>query len=203
MNCKNCKTQIPRDKKTCPNCGRRGDAAPPTTPEGGESRDAMAARQPRLAPQPVAEVDLDQVLDAPPSGSVGPPKPAELRVLLASQPEFLEPGLELFRGDSDWVGTVTEVGEIDLLLSDATGSLCVVLISESTDVAGAISEILPRMGYVARKEGKSSSEVRGVVLLPRFPNTIDYAATAVADRVSFYTYRMALRFDRVEIKGRT
>ena len=203
MNCKYCKTQIPRLEKACPNCGRRGEGLPSTAPEAGVSRDSLAAPQPKWAAQEVAEVDLDQVLDPVPFELAVVPPPSELRGMLAVQPELLEPGLELYEGDSGSFGIRTEVGEIDLVLSDEAGGLCVVLIPESTDLPAAIFEILPRMGYVARKEGKTSSQVRGIVLLPRLPDTMDYAAAAVADRVSFYTYRAAVRFDRVEAGERT
>jgi hypothetical protein len=50
--------------------------------------------------------------------------------------------------------------------------------------------------YVAksREEG-----VRGIVVMDQAPELLNYAAAAVADTVSFRTYRMSLTFDEVEI----
>ncbi|MED5260855.1 MAG: hypothetical protein VX574_00435 [Myxococcota bacterium] len=199
MNCKNCKTQIPPREKMCPNCGRRGKGRAPAAPEAGASGDTLAGSQPKLSLQDVAEVDLDQVLDRGPFDLAVAPTPSDLRGMLAAQPRLLEPGFELHESDSGSVGLRTEVGEIDLVLVGGKGGLFVVLIPEKMDPATAIFEILPRMGYIARKEKRASGEVRGIVLLPRLPEAMDYAAAAVADRVSFYTYRTAVRFDRMEV----
>jgi hypothetical protein len=71
------------------------------------------------------------------------PKPADLRAMLAEQPELL--GLELcvITGKQDGVCFPTDVGEIDLLLvDDETGSLIVVSIPEPDATADPISEIL-------------------------------------------------------------
>ena len=46
---------------------------------------------------------------------------------------------------------------------------------------------------------KPGQEVRAIVLLERLPDEVRYAAAALADTVSFKTYRLALTFEEVAL----
>jgi len=194
MNCKSCNTRIHGSETACPNCGRKpvpGRRAPKPSPEKDQANKVLGAHGD-------STLELEQVINPPGSERPLSPKPAELRGLLAACPELLEPGLRLAMEPTDSVSRQTDVGEIDLLLVDEQDSLLVVMIPESPDMAKALCEILPRMGWMSRHAAKTYPSVRGIVLLCRAPSEIDYAAAAVADSVSFRTYRMALCFDSVE-----
>jgi hypothetical protein len=206
MNCKNCNTHISSKESTCPNCGRRTGSR--------KSRGIFGKTPPAPDPEPLAarstavadlgldlDLDFDQAPEVRSGVSASPmaPKPSELRSILSAQPGLLEPGLSLFQTACSAVSYVTEVGVIDLLLSDSKGGLRVVSIPESPDINEALNTILPQIGWVVRNESGPNQNVSGIVLLPRLPASIDYAAAAVADRVSFRTYRMTLRFDLLEL----
>lgn len=141
-----------------------------------------------------------------PSPSAGAPlfapDPAGLRALLTEQPDALEGGLSVFRNESGKaVGSsyVSGVGDIDLLATDAAGDLVVVMISERGQGEELIAEVLQRVGWVRKHVGEGRKKVRGVVLCEEAPEGLSYAAAAVADTITFKTYRVALTFDDLEI----
>lgn len=196
MNCKNCNTRIQRRDTVCPHCGRK-----PAEKRPGSPPVAMPRARPKLAPAVADEpaLELDCVVESLDSEPVASPAPMEVRALLASRPEWLEPGLALLQGGQDAVGVATEVGEIDLLLVDPNGDLRVVLIPEVSDIDRALVQILPRMGWVARHRAEQDCKVQGIVLLADVPTETVYAATAISDRVSFRSYQLALRIDPIEL----
>ena len=129
------------------------------------------------------------------------PDPAGLRTLLIEQPDSLESGLNLYRNDDGTpvgAGYSTGVGDIDLLATDSEGGLVVVMISEKDQGDELVAEVLKRIGWVRKHLGDEEQRVRGIVLCEDPPESLSYAAAAVADTVSFKTYRVALTFDNIE-----
>ncbi len=130
------------------------------------------------------------------------PDPAGLRTLLIEQPDALESGLDLYRNDNGTpVGAEysTGVGDIDLLATDSEGGLVVVMISEKDQGDELVAEVLKRIGWVRKHLGEEDQRVRGIVLCEDPPESLSYAAAAVADTVSFKTYRVALTFEDLEV----
>ena len=140
----------------------------------------------------------DEVLEIPPQHGWGP-KPAELRAILADQPELLESDLSVMTGKKRGVRFPTEVGEIDLLLVDGSGGLVVVSIPDPDSPGDPVSEVLQRIGWVRKHVATGKHEVRGIVLFPPMPEDLSYAAAAVSGTVAFSTYRMSIAFDELEL----
>jgi RecB family endonuclease NucS len=90
------------------------------------------------------------------------------------------------------------VGDIDLLATDARGGLVVVMVSERGQGEELVAEVLQRVGWVRKHLGEGRRKVRGIVLCEQPPESLSYAASAVADTVSFKTYRVALTFEDLE-----
>jgi hypothetical protein len=165
--------------------------------------------EPAEVGDPRAAHDALEEKDEPPSvasavhaPSFGAPDPAGLRAMLAERPELLEPGLTVYKsekGTPQGAGYTSGVGEIDLLAWDAQGALVVVMVAGGDAGAELISAILQRIGWVAKHLSGKSQGVRGIVLLDSVRDEIRYAAAAVADTVSFKTWRVALTFNDVEL----
>jgi hypothetical protein len=135
------------------------------------------------------------------SGPLGVPDPMGVRAMLADQPELLEPGLSVYaneKGTPLGAGYTSAVGEIDLLARDADGGLVVVTVAEHHAVEELISGVLQRIGWVRKHLSRGEEPVRAIVLMDRARDDIAYTAAAVADTVTFKTYRVALRFDDLE-----
>jgi len=218
MHCKLCNTRISPAERTCPNCGadmrgmsgshpapRRGPGRlPPSAPAPG-ARDAeleldeVAGRTASHAPDPASGSAAGSG-----SGSTAPPMgPAGLRSLLAEQPEILEPGLRVYRDEAGapvGVDYATGVGSIDLLATDGRGNLVAVVVSEKgRGEEDLVSEVLQRIGWLRKHLCDARQQVRAIVLVEEPPASLPYAAAAVADTVSFKTFRVALVFEDVEI----
>ncbi|MGI9590152.1 MAG: hypothetical protein ACR2P8_02195 [Myxococcota bacterium] len=130
------------------------------------------------------------------------PDAAGLRTMLADMPQSLEPGLKVYRnsaGKAVGAGYVSGVGDIDLLATDKSGDLVVVMISEKGQGEELIGEVLQRVGWVRKHVGDGKKQVRGIVLCQEPPESLSYAAAAVADTIAFKTYRIALTFEDLEI----
>jgi hypothetical protein len=130
------------------------------------------------------------------------PEPATVREMLASRPELLEPGLRVHsdaQGKQVGVDFSTEVGEIDLLGRDTAGSYVVVMVAGQGQGEDFIGEVLERVGWVRKHLASGSEKVRGILLLDQPPDSLSYAAAAVADTVAFKTYRMSLCFEELRI----
>jgi len=212
MPCPGCNTRTSPGQRKCPNCGRA--LAPPSSSQTDTS--AMLAR--RTESQTDTEIDLEE--PAPPrptsgagssgsasssrSGSTGQsltPDPVSIRRLLAEDPGLLERNLSVLadqKGTPIGMDYTTEVGDIDLLARDAGGSLVVVMVSKGGAGTDMIAEILQRIGWVRKHLAKVKEGVRGIVLMESAPKDLSYTAAAVADTVSFKTYKMSLSFDDVE-----
>jgi hypothetical protein len=214
MHCKLCNTRISPGEKTCPNCGAdvRGMSGSHPAPR----------RVPgRLSPSSLgsgareSELELDEVAHpkagrgpaagtpARPAASAPPMGPAGLRALLADQPELLEPGLRVYRdeaGAAVGVDYATGVGAIDLLATDARGSLVAVMIAEKgRGEEDLVAEVLQRIGWLRKHLCDGRQAARAVVLVEEPPASLPYAAAAVADTVTFKTFRVALVFEDIEI----
>jgi len=216
MHCKLCNTRVSAGERACPNCGAdvRGMSGSHPAPR------RSAGRLPPSALTPGArevEVELDEVAirgsghsPAPAGGSgagsaaAAPAMgPANLRSLLAEQPELLEPGLRVYRDESGapaGVDYATGVGPIDLLATDGRGNLVAVVISEKgRGEEDLVAEVLQRIGWLRKHLCDGRQQVRAIVLVEEPPASLPYAAAAVADTVSFKTFRVALVFEDVEI----
>lgn len=227
MFCKNCNTRLAPGERTCPNCGN--DAGPeaalarfsrPTplpSPKLSTAKDpdeelelelnevtAELPAPPKPAARPKAASATRQAPARKPSGATPlfAPDPAGLRALLTEQPEVLEEGLAVFRDDDGTRAGAeypTDVGDIDLLATDAGGNLVVVMISEKGQGEELVAEVLRRVGWVCKHLGRDGKKVRGIVLCEDPPESLSYAAAAVSDTITFKTYRVALTFEDLDV----
>jgi hypothetical protein len=171
-----------------PEPAAKPEAAPATTPSA--KPEAAPATTPAPARKPTGSAPLFA------------PDPAGLRALLTEQPEALEEGLGVFRNDDGTpVGAQysTAVGDIDLLATDTRGNLVVVMISEKGQGEELVGEVLQRVGWIRKHLGEDGKKVRGIVLCEEPPESLSYAAAAVADTIAFKTYRVALTFEDLDI----
>jgi uncharacterized Zn finger protein (UPF0148 family) len=216
MQCGGCGTILNEGQLTCPNCGRmvwsrRG--APPQSQSQSQSKSKPKSKSKKSAQVPLAdpgdssaqelELELSEPATPEAEGASGyRPDPVSVRRILAEDPELLEKGLSLLREKDELVGVdyPTDVGNIDLLMRDQGGGLVVAIVAKGDLGTDIVAEILQRIGWVRKYVAKSREEgVRGIVVMDQAPELLNYAAAAVADTVSFRTYRMSLTFDEVEI----
>ncbi len=124
-------------------------------------------------------------------------QPDELRARVAEKPDMLEKGLSVFKSGGKTVGAgyETEVGEIDLLAVDASGGLVVVMVAPRG--TNPVGPVLERLGWVSKHVAEEGQDVRAMVLLEPPAPELPYAAKAVADTVSFKTYRVTVALDDV------
>jgi len=214
MHCKLCNTRISTGEKACPNCGAdvRGMSGSHPAPRRVSGRLGPSSLTPGARE---AELELDEVAHhkaghgaaagaAPrPAANAPPMGPAGLRALLADQPELLEPGLGVYRdevGAAVGVDYATGVGAIDLLATDARGSLVAVMVAEKgRSEEELVADVLQRIGWLRKHLCDGPQQVRAIVLVEEPPASLPYAAAAVADTVAFKTFRVALVFEDVEI----
>ena len=216
MHCKLCNTRLGENVRFCPNCGNDAGSV-----SGKESRPKIG----RMARLPVhgrkggdAALELAEPVDPGDSNdSSGPirsaprkasapttlvPDTASVREMLAGRPELLEPGLRVHsdaQGKPVGVDFSTEVGDIELLARDGAGSYVVVMVAAPGQGEDYIAEVLERMGWVRKHLATGSDKVRGILLMDQPPESLSYAAAAVADTVTFKTYRMSLIFEDLRI----
>jgi hypothetical protein len=219
MLCKVCNTRVAPENSMCPNCGSAVGSLGLSSPaEDAVLNSPIPGRRARTHAPDVEtdpEISLDtEAIDPHEEPEVDETKPdvpiriearnaeSKLRALLADRPESLEPGLTIHQdasGTSLGIGYRCEVGEIDLLGRDESGAFVVVLIADPNEGESAVREILNRIGWVRKRLANGGERVRGLVLLDRVPENLSYLASAVADTVSFKTYRVTLRFDDIEV----
>jgi len=222
MHCKLCNTRISPGERTCPNCGAdvRGMSGSHPAPAPRKFRPAVLPQTPG-AP---AELPLEDIAGqthpgsttgagasgsgrrapapahAPAPAAMGP---ASLRALLADQPELLEPGLRVFRDESGAAAGVhyaTGVGPVDLLATDARGNLVAVIVAEKgRSEEELVAEVLQRVGWLRKHLCEPSQQVRAIVLVEDPPASLPYTVAAVAETLSFKTFRVALVFEDIEI----
>jgi hypothetical protein len=176
--------------------GKPAPAPKPPKP----ARPAPANR--RASPAPAKAAPREPAPAAAPAAAnpfVAPDARA-LRAMLAEQPGMIEPGLRVYQGDDGkplGVGYASDVGDIDLLATDGSGDLVVVMISAAAQGETLVAEVLQRVGWVRKHVGEGKKRVRGIVLCQEPPAGLSYAAAAVADTVAFKTFRVALTFQDV------
>jgi hypothetical protein len=218
MHCKLCNTRLGENVRFCPNCGN--DAGSLSGREAARPKTGRMTRLPVRGRKAAGDAALELAEPVDPgdsNDSSGPvrslprkaagaaplaPEPAAVRELLATRPELLEPGLRVHadaQGKSVGVDFSTEVGEIDLLGRDAAGSYVVVMVAGQGQGEDYIGEVLERVGWVRKHLASGSEKVRGILLLDQPPESLSYAAAAVADTVAFKTYRMSLCFEELRI----
>jgi hypothetical protein len=216
MHCKLCSTRLGENVRFCPNWGNDAGAL-----SGKEVRPKVGrmARLPVRARKPEgAELELSRPADpGDSSDSSGPvravprkapspallaPDPAHVREMLGGRPELLEAGLRVHadaQGKSVGIDFSTEVGEVDLLARDAAGSYVVVMVAGQGQGEDYIAELLQRIGWVRKHLATGPEKVRGILLMDQPPESLSYAAAAVADTVTLKTYRMSLCFEDLRI----
>jgi hypothetical protein len=220
MHCKLCNTRLGENVRFCPNCG--ADAGSLSGRETARPKIGRMTRLPlRVRKGADPALELAQTVDPGDSkgdsnDSSGPirtprktggpaplaPEPASVRELLATRPELLEPGLRVHgdaQGKPVGVDFSTEVGEIDLLGRDTSGSYVVVMVAGQDQGEDYIGEVLERVGWIRKHLATGSEKVRGILLLDQPPESLSYAAAAVADTITFKTYRMSLCFEDLRI----
>jgi len=216
MHCKLCNTRLGENVRFCPNCGNDAGSTSgkETRPKIGRmTRLPVRARKSGDAALELAEPvdpgdsnDSSGPIRSVPRKASGPPmlapEPASVREVLAGRPELLEPGLRVHsdaQGKPVGVDFSTEVGEIELLARDGAGSYVVVMVAAPGQGEDYIAEVLERMGWVRKHLATGSEKVRGILLMDQPPESLSYAAAAVADTVTFKTYRMSLCFEDLRI----
>lgn len=209
--CKLCGTYLVEegDLPTCPQCGYVAGSGSYVFNLTGKEAEKLQTEE-DLPPPVVVElideageeskVETEEMLEPEPSSfSLDA---LALRELVAKQPGLLEPGLGLAtdqKGRQIRAGFSTAVGPIDLLTRDNSGTLVVVMVPDTGDGAGVMPAILQRIGWVRKHVGQGKRPVRGIVLLERPPEVLDYGAAAVAGTVAFKTYRVAVSFEDVKV----
>ena len=214
MHCKLCNTRLGENVRFCPNCGNDAGSL-----SGKESRPKVPRSMARLPirarktgpvelelAEPADANDLSGPVRPAPRAQAGPallsPEPSAVREMLAGRPELLEPGLRCHndpQGKTLGIDFSTDVGEIDLLGRDAAGGYVVVMIAERGQGEDTIPEVLQRIGWVRKHLATGGERVRGILLLDQPPDSLSYAAAAVADTIAFKTYRMTLCFEDLQI----
>jgi hypothetical protein len=199
MQCSGCGTVLQDDQFTCPNCGRMVWSRGKGAAKPARAKPSLLA-DPSDSSARLQELELsDPAVEAGGPASFAP-DPQQVREMLADDPALLEKGLVLCdAGSSGGVDHPTDVGSIDILARDAGGGLVVVMVAKGDSGSDIVAEILQRMGWVRKHLAKARQGVRGVVLMQEAPENLSYAAAAVADTVSFRTYRIKLSFDEVEL----
>jgi len=220
MHCKLCNTRMGEGVRFCPNCGNDAGSLP------GKDSKPKIGRMARLPVRGIktgsAAIELSEPADpgdsSDSSSSTGPvarstprkasapamlaPEPSAVREMLGGRPELLEAGLRVHadaQGKAVGLDFSTEVGEIDLLGRDAAGSYVVVMVAAQGQGEEYIAEVLQRIGWVRKHLATGSEKVRGILLMDQPPESLSYAAAAVADTVTFKTYRMSLCFEDLRI----
>jgi uncharacterized Zn finger protein (UPF0148 family) len=130
------------------------------------------------------------------------PDPDGVRALLADNPSLLEDGMSVFRGaDGKAVGAgySTDVGEIDLLATDAKGGIVVVMVADKGQAEELIPDVLQRIGWAGKHLAPGKRKVRAIILVDDAPESLNYAAAAVADTIGFKTYLASISFEDLEI----
>ncbi len=225
MNCKVCNTRLGGGEKHCPNCGtsvvgskagKRSSAKRPDTrltPNASTAQeldlDDIDEISGNLSPESSSSSNVASPKKKPatprrktPGESLARPDPDGVRALLAENPCLLEDGMSVFRGaDGNAVGAgyPTEVGPIDLLATDAEGNFVVVMIADKGQNEELIPAVLQRIGWVGKHLAEGKRTTRGIVLVEEAPESLNYAAAAVAGTVAFKTYQVSLSFEALEI----
>ncbi len=227
MNCKVCNTRLEGGEKHCPSCG--STVVGSKAGKGSSAKQPGTRLTPNPSSAQDLEIDLDDLDDISgdlPSESTTSrssdaskkktaparrrtsaepltrPDPDGVRALLAENPSLLEDGMSVFRGAGDKVvgaGYSTDVGEIDLLVTDAKGGLVVVMIADKGQGEDIIPEILQRIGWVSKHLAQGKRKVRAIVLVEAAPESLNYAAAAVSGTVTFKTYQVSLSFEDLEV----
>ena len=158
--------------------------------------------EPKPEPEPIPEVELSEAVEEAASGAPFSLRPEELLARISQEPALLEPGLCVYRdpesGEIAGVELSTEVGEIDLLAEDPQGGLVVVKVA-GADAGEIVGPLLEQMGWVSKHIANDQRPVRALVLLEPPAPELGYAARAVADSVSFKTWRITVAVDDVTL----
>ena len=161
-----------------------------------------ATKKARATPRVRKQDDLPaEEGTAPVSASAAlamPVDPSQIRHLISERPELLESELCIFvdvEGQPRGVGFETEVGEIDLLARSSSGDLVVVMVADVDSADELIAGMLQRVGWVRKHLCAPEQRARGILLVDRIDEASRYTAAALADSVSFLTWRLSLQFE--------
>jgi hypothetical protein len=220
MHCKICNTRLGEGVRFCPNCGndvgavsaregRPKNVRISRLPSRARKHDELELSDPADSANDLSGPDLSGPIRAPRRSAAASasdpgmlaPEPEAVREMLAGRLDLLESGLRIHSDEKNkpiGVDFSTDVGEIDLLARDGGGAWVVVMVAERGPAEASIAELLQRIGWVRKHLAKGPERVRGVLLLDQPPEA-SYAAAAVADTISFKTYRMSLCFEDMRV----
>lgn len=156
-----------------------------------------AAIEPEAPEEEKPEAPVGRLVDPEPGPAVLHLSAAQVRTLVAEQPELLEPGLRIHRDDRDspvGVDFGSPVGAIDLLARDRDGSFVVVAVPDPRDTELLMPGMLARIGYVRKHIADEHEAVRGLVVVDEIPASLGWAAAGASQTIRFKTYRVALSF---------
>lgn len=187
--------QIPSMRK-----GLRQSEEPEVEPSGSKDRRVRPRRGRRKSDTVAASPEPECIPADPEAPNLGC---EEIRGVLHEIPDRLEEGLSIFtdaKGQPVGVDFSTDVGLIDLLAIDAAGGLVAVLVEpDEAEGKDLVTVALERVGWIRKHVAEEGQEVRAMVLLEILPEGLQYTAAAVAETVSFKTYRLEVTFCDVDI----
>jgi hypothetical protein len=212
-NCKSCGTRTGTRDRNCPNCGRTltpgsslsgqkpldPDLTSPSQEAVESHPEPVAQAKPEPKPKPKPEPELEPEVETMPEPKAEPkpaPEPAP-EVELSEAVEEAASGSPFTLGPEELLARISRE-EIDLLAEDAEGALVVVKVA-GADAGQVVGSVLEQMGWVSKHIAHDERPVRALVLLEPPAPELGYAARAVADSISFKTWRITVAVDDVTL----
>jgi len=87
----------------------------------------------------------------------------------------------------------TDVGRVDILAEDATGSRVIIEVKVGDAKDSAVGQIARYMGWHAKTDGKPP---RGILIAGNFPEGVQYAAAAIP-HLTLIVYRVHFSFEHI------
>jgi hypothetical protein len=89
----------------------------------------------------------------------------------------------------------TDIGRIDILAEDANGNRVIIEVKVGDAKDSSVGQIARYLGWYAKADGKVP---RGILIAARFPEGVQYAATAIPNLI-LVAYRVQFLFERVAV----
>ncbi len=120
----------------------------------------------------------------------------DLEEYISRNLEQIEEGLKIYSGDGkNGRQYSTDVGRIDLLAVDKTGSFVVIELKVGKAIDHVIGQILGYMSYI-RKNLANEREVRGIIVADDFDERLKYAVTEIP-RLKLKKYLARFEFEDI------